>query len=97
MSEHQIFTPAEKRGVVRSLETPDHEFLSLVVCRCFVFLGLPPRPSRNPVEKLLSVYKVMLDPKVIILKNPCWPGSRPRGLPKQAGVCEATELARVSH
>jgi len=50
--ESKIFTPAEKRSVVRSLETPGHEFLSLVVCR-------------NPVEKLLSVYKVMLDPKAV--------------------------------
>ena len=38
----------EKNKVIRSLTSQDHEYLSFFICR-------------NPVEKLMSVYKYMVD------------------------------------
>ena len=49
--ESQAYTNDRKVGIVATLEKAVHKYLSIVVCR-------------NPVEKLLSVYKVTQDPRV---------------------------------
>ena len=51
--EREKISRSEKFGVIRSLHNPDHDYLSVVVCR-------------NPVEKLLSVYNFM---RYQVLKN----------------------------
>merc|ERR1711892_211765 len=49
--EQKAYTREQKVEVLRSLKNPDHEYLSFFVCR-------------NPIEKLVSVYKYMK-----VLKN----------------------------
>ena len=46
-----MYTKERKVGIVATLEKVQHQYLSIVVCR-------------NPVEKLLSVFKVTQDAKV---------------------------------
>lgn len=50
--ESQAYTNDRKVGIVATLEKAVHKYLSIVVCR-------------NPVEKLLSVYKVTQDPRAV--------------------------------
>ena len=49
--ESQVYSNSRKFEIISSLETEEHEYLSLAVCR-------------NPIEKLLSVYQVLKDPRV---------------------------------
>ena len=44
--EQKAYTREQKVEVLRSLKSADHEYLSFFVCR-------------NPIEKLVSVYKYM--------------------------------------
>ena len=44
--EEKAYTREQKVEIIRSLKYEDHEYLSFFVCR-------------NPVEKLVSVYKYM--------------------------------------
>ena len=72
--EREKISRPEKFGVIRSLHNPEHDYLSVVVCR-------------NPVEKLLSVYNFM---RYQVLKNkknmaksrpPSWQRHFPRSSP----------------
>ena len=49
--ESQVYSNSRKFEIISSLETEEHDYLSLAVCR-------------NPIEKLLSVYQVLKDPRV---------------------------------
>ena len=49
--ESQVYNYSRKFEIISSLETEEHDYLSLAVCR-------------NPIEKLLSVYQVLKDPRV---------------------------------
>jgi hypothetical protein len=46
--EEKAYTREQKVEIIRSLKKAEHEYLSFFVCR-------------NPVEKLVSVYKYMKD------------------------------------
>ena len=53
--EAAVYDEERKLEMIEDLRVNDeHEYLVMAVCR-------------NPVEKLLSVYKVMQDPRVIII------------------------------
>ena len=49
--ESQVYSNSRKFEIISSLVTEEHDYLSLAVCR-------------NPIEKLLSVYQVLKDPRV---------------------------------
>ena len=81
----KIFTDAQKLSIVASLEETEHEYLSVVVCRSLTYVddGVDDGEqddgdgdgdsafARNPIEKLLSVYRVMQDPKVCLFITAC--------------------------
>ena len=49
--EKKYISPTKKTQIIESLLQPKHEFLAFFVCR-------------DPLEKLLSVYKYLLDMRV---------------------------------
>ena len=49
--EEAVYPRSRKLEIIKTLESADHDYLSIAVCR-------------NPVEKLLSVFHVMQDPRV---------------------------------
>ena len=49
--EKKYFSPLEKTQIIESLLQPKHEFMAFFVCR-------------DPLEKLLSVYRYLLDMRV---------------------------------
>ena len=56
--EEAVYPGPRKLDIIKTLESEDHDYLSIAVCR-------------NPVEKLLSVYHVMQDPKVKLMVAVC--------------------------
>ena len=49
--EEAVYPGSRKLEIIKTLESAEHDYLSIAVCR-------------NPVEKLLSVFHVMQDPRV---------------------------------
>ena len=56
LDEVNVFENSRKMEIIKELENNTHDYLSMMVCR-------------NPVDKLLSVYNVMKDPRQGFVKG----------------------------
>ena len=48
IEQNEFKNNSQKNKVIKSLRSPDHDYLSFFICR-------------NPIEKMMSVYKYMVD------------------------------------